>query len=246
MKYRIDIERYSPEKKSYIESFYYETDSETETVANALAFLNLQSNLKNVDGQDAEPIGWDCGCMQKKCGACAMVVNGRPALACDSRLSRCGKVIRLSPLKKFPVVRDLIVDRSVMFENLKTIKLYFEDNADFSEKAAGIAYEASRCLQCGCCLEVCPNFIAGGTFTGMASAVPVTRLFAELPAEKIKELSKLYNKHIFEGCGKSLACRNICPAKIDIEKMLVNSNAAAVWKRVFRHQEGVKNGKIRI
>ena len=223
---------------------YEFTDAQT-TAAFALHDIN-ENGCTDTEGATVSTIRWMCSCMQKKCGACAMVVNGRPALACDSRLSRCGKVIRLSPLKKFPVVRDLIVDRSVMFENLKTIKLYFEDNADFGEKTAGIAYEASRCLQCGCCLEVCPNFIAGGTFTGMASAVPVTRLFAELPAEKIKELSKLYNKHIFEGCGKSLACRNICPAKIDIEKMLVNSNAAAVWKRVFRHQEGVKNGKIRI
>ena len=100
-----------------------------------------------------------------------------------------------------------------------------------------MGYEASRCLQCGCCLEVCPNFDPEGTFFGMAAAVPVTRLLAELPASQREELSRLYREHVFEGCGKSLACRNVCPAGIDIDRMLVNSNAAAVWKRFLKNKE---------
>ena len=120
-------------------------------------------------------------------------------------------------------------------ENLKTIRLWLEENAQDggNEKA----YEASACLQCGLCLEVCPNFISGGTFAGMASAVPMARIFAKLPEETKGERGILYDKHIYEGCGKSLACRNICPAGIDIEKMLASSNSAAVWRRIFRRKD---------
>ena len=49
-----------------------------------------------------------------------------------------------------------------------------------------------------------------------------------------KELKKEYNEHIYKGCGKSLACKDICPAGIDMDKMLSKSNAVAVWKRLMK------------
>ena len=207
------------------ERFSYEPRDAGETIATALTRLN--------EGLD-KPVRWECSCLQKKCGACAMVVNGTPKLACDTFLRDCKKTIRLEPLRKFPVVADLIVDRSAMRESLKTLRLWFEGEARADENTNELAYEASRCLQCGCCLEVCPNFMAGGKFAGMAGGAPMARLLAELPEAQKQEVSRLYRAHVFEGCGKSLACRNVCPAGLDIDALLVNSNAAAVWKRFLR------------
>ena len=138
--------------------------------------------------------------------------------------------ITVEPLRKFPVVADLVVDRTVLYENLEAIHSWLGVDTRAHEKKNDVLYEASRCLQCGCCLEICPNFYAGGKFFGMASMVPAARLLEELPKEEKKELRKKYRKHVYNGCGKSLACRNICPAEIDIEKLLVNSNAISVWK----------------
>lgn len=215
----------------YHQSFLYEMKDETITVATALAALNDRSDLRDLSGRTAEPIQWECSCLQKKCGACAMVIDGSPRLACDVKLADCGPTIRLEPLKKFPVIADLISDRSVMQENLKTLRLWMEEQAVMQEKRMEISYESSRCLQCGCCLEVCPNFYPEGPFTGMASAIPFARLLAELPLSQQKQAVRLYTHHFFEGCGKSLACRNICPAGIDVDHLLVNSNAVAVWRR---------------
>ena len=92
-------------------------------------------------------------------------------------------------------------------------------------------FAASRCLQCGCCLEVCPNFCCGGTFMGMNGVALFNRILTETDRADYEKAAKQYQKHIFEGCGKSLACRDICPKKIDTEKMMVNANALAVWKR---------------
>lgn len=208
----------------YVQRVVLETDDTT--VAQALDIIN-------VDELSDNPISWDCSCKQKKCGACAMLINGRPRLACDTRLSEFPKEkISLAPLKKFPVVRDLSVDRSIMFENLKTLGSWLEDAA--KNDCTGISYDASRCLQCGCCLEVCPNFYAGGEFFGTASLAAASRLIVEAPDGEKKRLYKAYNEHFYKGCGKSLSCRNICPAGLDAEQLLVNSNAAAVWKRKFR------------
>ena len=68
-----------------------------------------------------------------------------------------------------------------MRENLQALHLWFEGEAQVSGRNIELVYEASRCLQCGCCLEVCPNFLTGGLFTGMAGGVSMARLLAELP-----------------------------------------------------------------
>jgi succinate dehydrogenase / fumarate reductase iron-sulfur subunit len=227
MKLRFDIRRQkSPDDKPYIQSILFETDDENMTVAAALNKINETAD---------SPVKWECSCMQKKCGACAMVINGVPRLACGALLSEFAKkgiikIVKLEPLKKFPVVADLIVDRSIMMKNLKEMQIWFESAAK-TENKKDISYEASRCLQCGCCLEVCPNFYPEGEFFGMSAAVPASRIIADMPENQKKEIQEMYRKNIYEGCGKSLACRNICPAGIDIDKLLVNSNAAAVWKR---------------
>ena len=225
------LRRSSREEQPCRQSFHYSTDDETETVATALTALNDNPDLRDLTGQPAAPVLWECSCLQKKCGACAMIIDGVPKLACNVKLADCGRIIRLEPLKRFPVVADLVADRTVMQDNLKALHLWMEDNAVMRDRDMDVAYEASRCLQCGCCLEICPNFRDQGSFTGMASAIPFSRLLAELPVKQRKEAARLYTRRFFEGCGKSLACRNICPAGIDVDGLLVNSNAVAVWKR---------------
>ena len=117
------------------------------------------------------------------------------------------------------------------FRNLKELQLWFTAEANGKDKAMPVAYQSSRCLQCGCCLDVCPNFRPDGRFTGMASGVPMTRVLSQIPETQKKEMTRAYRLHVYEGCGKSLSCRNICPAGLDIDEILLNSNAIAVWKR---------------
>lgn len=216
----------------YIQKFFYETASDQDTIASALTEINNRIPLTDTDGNPARPISWECSCLQKKCGACAMVINGRPGLACDVKIADIKKrEILLEPLRKFPRVEDLTVDRSILYENLKTMELWLREDADLSEEDRDLAYMASECIQCGCCLEVCPNFYAGGSFFGMAAVPVTTRLLTEMDKSSYREIARHYSRHVFEGCGKSLSCKDICPRKIDTEKLLVNANAMAVWKR---------------
>lgn len=210
---------------------YEFTDAQT-TAAFALHDIN-ENGCTDTEGATVSTIRWMCSCMQKKCGACAMLVNGIPRLACDTKLVEAAQngVIRLEPLRKFPVIADLIVDRSVMMENLKTMRTWFAEATSADETVGALTYDASRCLQCGCCLEICPNFSAEGSFFGTSAAMTSARLLSALPESQKSEFSRAYRSHFYEGCGKSLACRNICPAGIDIDRLLVNSNAAAIWKR---------------
>lgn len=250
MRIQFDILRMDREKRiPYHQLIPYETEDVRETVATALTAINADPDAVDADGNPIQKIIWECSCLQKKCGACAMRINEKPALACDAKLVdlaggniRKNKgdrteeipenaVIKLEPLRKFPVIADLMVDRSIMYENLKQIGVWLRDQSALTEARYEMAYEGSRCLQCGCCLEICPNFYAGGTFAGMAGFVPTVRLISELSGKERRDVKRAYRKYIYNGCGKSLACRDICPAGIDVEDLLVNSNAIAVWKR---------------
>ena len=213
--------------KSYYQTFDYHLSDENQTVLGMLKEINLNEDLK-------DKIAFKQSCLQKKCGACAMLINGRPNLACNVKVKDLGDHIKLEPLKKFPVIEDLIVDRSIMSENLKMLNAYLDAEAIVNEKRNELSYEASRCLQCGCCLEVCPNFMIGNGFTGIASATILSRIINETEKAKLIQISKDYQKHVYEGCGKSLACVDICPINIKIEDLLVNSNAIAVWKRYIK------------
>jgi succinate dehydrogenase / fumarate reductase iron-sulfur subunit len=206
----------------------------SETIATALTAINQRTATVDTSGRPVGEIGWECSCLQKKCGACAMVINGRPGLACDAFLKnyKVKRPIVIEPLKKFPVIRDLIVDRSVMRENLKTVHAWMEGKAaSVGEKQNDRMYDASRCLQCGCCLEVCPNFCRGDAFFGAAAAVPVSRLIQAMGKNERKTIQTGYQEHLYSGCGKSLACIDICPAKIDIGRTLSSTNALAIWKK---------------
>ncbi len=219
------LRRKSADEKPHIQTVTIER-GRCATVAEALDIINTE---KLID----DPVQWERSCKQKKCGACAMLINGRPRLACDARLDEFPRGgIKLEPLKKFPCVRDLMVDRSVIFANLMKLGSWLDENAACDD--TGVAYDASKCLQCGCCLEVCPNFYSGGEFFGASALTASSRLIGETPAELGKRLYGKYNGHFFRGCGKSLSCKDICPAGIDTERLMVRSNAAAVWKRKKR------------
>ena len=142
--------------------------------------------------------------MVRKCGACAMLINERPRLACSTFLHTLkGSTITLEPLSKFPLVRDLIVDRSILFENLKKLNLWLESEAYMNPWTHEPRYQSARCLMCGCCLEVCPNFSANGTFAGAVAAVNAFRILnEEQESTHLNEISAEYKKKYFEACGK--------------------------------------------
>lgn len=222
MKKTLHILRCSDSKaRSRWEDFPYETADTAATVATALNDLNARGSN----------IAWECSCLQKKCGACAMVINGRPGLACDSFLrdlqGKQGGVITLEPLGKFPLVADLIVDRRILYAHSDDTRQWTQGENPVPAKLTDEAYDASRCLQCGCCVEVCPNCYPDGEFYGAASFVPGTRILA---VDDSRERKKNYLQHVYSGCGKSMACQDICPAGIDIQHLLSKSNRLILWK----------------
>ncbi len=235
LKLRI-LRRRSHDDPGHWQDILFAVSDEGMTVASALTVINdsvgTENAFKDCDGNPVSAIVWENSCLQKKCGACAMVINGRPCLACDTKLLPfVGKTdaLTVEPLRKFPVVADLMVDRSRMRENLKNLELWQNGDNTVGDRENEDSYQASLCIQCGCCLDVCPNFEFDGEFFGAAAFVPAAREMINSSPEDRRELRRNYSRHIYSGCGKSLSCKDICPRGIDTEKLLVRSNAVLLW-----------------
>ena len=212
-----------PGSESYWQSFQYNGPRHV-TVSAVLDALNYTDDLYDTEGQPAARIRWECSCMQIMCGGCAMIINGVPALACGTFVDKLkGSELVLEPLSKFPVIGDLIVDRSIIYENLKQAQAYLEERAVPSSKHYDQQYSVAKCFKCGLCLEVCPNYHPGTKFFGPVFANE-SYLLASQTSSEDKRLVKQYQEHFHSNCSKALSCQTVCPAGIETLTSILRMN----------------------
>ena len=145
---------------------------EHEPDMNCISVLQkVAERAATADGRKVAPVVWECNCLEEVCGACTMVINGRVRQACtalvDQLLADRPGEIELRPMTKFPVIRDLMVDRSRIFATLEKVKAWVPVDSYLdmgpgqrqSQEAQQMAYLFSKCMSCGCCLEACPQFL---------------------------------------------------------------------------------------
>ena len=222
MKIRI-LRQAEPDSEAYWESFDYDGTREI-SVAALLNHLNYNDDIINDEGVKTTRIGWDCSCMQGMCGACAMVINEVPALACETFLNKIkGNVITIRPLRKFPVIHDLIVDRTLIQENLKITDVFIGEYNPKENEDHRHQYEVAKCLKCGLCMEICPNYRGGGSFYGAMFANDCYLVYAR-NREKSADMKKTYAKHFGRTCSKSLSCMDVCPMKIPMIASMAKLN----------------------
>ena len=219
MKVKI-LRQQAPFTESYWETFDADVPGDM-SVAALIDYLNYRDDIVDENGKKTTRIGWECSCLQGVCGSCAMVINDVPALACETFVKDMkGDVLTIRPLRKFPVIHDLVVDRSQIQENLKQTDVCIgEYQPDFSKdekkskKEHALQYAIAKCLKCGLCLEVCPNYVNGKTFYGALFANDCY-LVASRNKEKAAGISSQYAEHFGNACSKSLSCMDVCPMKI--------------------------------
>lgn len=231
MKFKLKIKRYDPlESKSYFQEFLM-NESPKSSITTVLTKLNERKPLLDSEGNIAKLIDWESGCKQKMCGACAMIINGKPSLACATFLEDlCNEnqkniIIQLEPLSKFPIIRDLRVDKSQMFEDMKKMKIWLNSNAVLDNKEWEHQYESASCIMCGCCLEVCSNYSNDNDFVGAAVMNGAYRVATQQPqGSNRKQFVKQIIKNGQGHCSKSLSCERICPMNISVGALISKMN----------------------
>lgn len=218
----------------------------------------IAAQATDAKGRPTSPVAWDCNCLEEVCGACTMLVNGRTRQACSTLVDRLLtdgiSEIELRPMSKFPVVRDLVVDRQRMFQALKRVKAWIPVD-DYNDRGPGPResqamqaqrYPLSECMSCGCCLEACPQYSkvdvnrhAGESesdihtreeqgFVG-AAAISQAMLFNDHGTGAMnspERLDSLMGPGGIQMCGNAQNCVAVCPKEIPLTTSIARAGRA--------------------
>ena len=203
--------------------------------ANVISCLmEIQRNPVNAQGKATPPVTWDAACLEEVCGSCAMNVNGKVRMACSALVDKLEWPITLEPMRKFPMVRDLAVDRTRMFESLKRVKAWIELDGTYnigpgprqSQSEQAQRYVLSTCITCGSCLEACPQITQDNDFMG-AAPISQVRLFNLHPTGAMHaddRLHGLMGPGGIQDCGKAQNCVQVCPKEIPLTTSIAAMN----------------------
>src|SRR5262249_54125769 len=141
-----------------------------------ICLRDIAENTVTREGKKTTPVSYDSNCLEEICGSCAMLINGKARMACSALVDSLEQPIRIEPLGKLPLVRDLVVDRQFMFDSLKRVKAWIpiDGTYDLGEgprvapEVQETGYPLSNCISCGSCLEVCPQVNENSKFVGAA------------------------------------------------------------------------------
>lgn len=204
-----------------------------------MSFLEMMDVLnENLVAEDKEPVEFDHDCREGICGTCSLQINGQPhgpdrlTTTCQLHMRRFkdGDTIYIEPFRAnaFPVIRDLIVDRS-SFERIQQAGGYVSVNTSGNtvdanaipiEKAdADSAFDSAACIGCGACVAACKNASAA-LFVGAKLSQ-----FAHLPQGKVEATERakaMVNQMDAEGfgsCSNTGACEIECPKDIKLSNI---------------------------
>lgn len=219
------------EKPSYWEEFKIPYKTKMNVIS---LLMEIQKKPVNAKGEPTTPVVWECNCLEEVCGACTMVINGKARQACSALVDQLQQPITLEPLSKFPIIRDLMVDRKVMFENLKKVKAWIPIDGTYdlgpgprmAQRIQEESYPISRCMTCGCCMEACPNVNAKSKFIGPAPLAQV-KLFNSHPTgsmNKEERLDAIMGVGGITDCGNAQNCVKVCPKQIPLIQSIARLN----------------------
>ena len=210
MKEKIKILRYNPnmDTKPYYEEFEYEYKKGM-TILDVLNYI-----YENIDPS----LGYSYCCRNGHCGLCGMTINKKAGLAC--KVAVTSDTI-IEPLRNISVVKDLVIDRDEYERKLPKLRLFLERQCKPElepEKIDMTEFEkfkvASRCIECLCCVSVCPEYRKSNhLFQGPMAYVLEARHYYDPRDELNRNL--VFNTQGIQRCTECGLCSRVCIHNVD-------------------------------
>jgi len=173
-------------------------------------------------------LAWRFSCRMGVCGSCAMLINGKAALACNTQIQDVSdKALTLAPLPNYEIVKDLVPDLAPMFEHHKSLKpwLVREDTGEIlnptgeyrqtpEELEAYIQF--ANCIKCGACLAACPTVATDPGYPGPMALAQCYRFCIDSRDGGLEERRDVLDSaHGLYGCHYAGECSRVCPKGVD-------------------------------
>jgi succinate dehydrogenase / fumarate reductase iron-sulfur subunit len=167
-------------------------------------------------------------CRSSICGSCAMKVNGRNLLACETPVHRFGRRLKIEPLPGFSIIKDLVVDMEDFFEKLRRIKSYLilkkpVPDKEFIQTPVQLEEigESTLCILCAACTSACPSLWPNPDYLGPAALLKAYRFVFDSRDDGADERLDIVNdKNGIWRCHTIFNCMEACPKKIKITEYL--------------------------
>ena len=194
--------------------------------------LNLFNALNMIRDEQDPTLTFDFVCRAGICGSCAMMINGRPTLACRTLTADLPVDIELYPLPFFKMLGDLSVDTGVWFREMaKRVESWvhtdkeFDPNAEESRmdnEVANAIYNSERCVECGCCIAGCATANVRPDFMGAAGLNRIARFMIDPRDERQQEtwFELVSTDEGVFGCIGMMGCDDVCPKDIPLLETL--------------------------
>jgi fumarate reductase iron-sulfur subunit len=238
-KVRINVLRYNPQERGSVPRMQAYELEEADGMTLFIALNEIREK------QDAS-LQFDFVCRAGICGSCAMVINGRPGLACRTLTQSLGPEITLAPLPVFELIADLSVNTGkwmrAMSERLQTWVHIKQKEVDISRleermepELAQKIYELDRCIECGCCVAGCGTARMREDFVGAVGLNKIARF--RLDPRDGRTDDDFYelvgdDSGVF-GCMSLLACHDVCPKSLPLATQIAfvrRKMLGAGWK----------------
>lgn len=203
----------------------------------------LDGLIKIKDEQDGS-LTFRRSCAHGICGSCAMKINGRNSLACqtlmkDVRPGPGGRVV-IEPLPAFPVIKDLVVDMEPFFAKTREVLPYLVNETAPPERerlqSPGDQHkiaQAITCIMCGACTSSCPSYWADKEYLGPSALLKAYRFIFDTRDTAFEErLKSVAQIHGLWRCHSIYNCVEVCPKEIDLTGHIAKLKRLAVKKRM--------------
>jgi succinate dehydrogenase / fumarate reductase iron-sulfur subunit len=189
----------------------------------ATALFTIQANPVTLDGKRVAPVAFESACRGDGCGACVLLVNGQARSACRTPLEAPKRgAIRIEPLSKLPLVRDLIVDKSALDATLLERRAWLAPES--VPTGSEVVAKLDACSRCGACLEACPEWGAGSHFVGAAVLGEVHRLDQLEPERGLERRRALMAPGGIADCAGARNCVEVCPEGLPLFDSILELN----------------------
>jgi len=220
----LEITRFDPETRlSWVQTYQVEAGG-------ILRFVDV---FREINDEQDPTLAWSSSCEHAQCGSCAIMVNGKPLLACELLVRDAVEQFdttsfRVKPITIAPVLRDLVVDLEKAYDRVHAAKPYLikpapppeeGDEYRISPEVLETYVEATQCINCFCCATACIS--SHHHFLGPnATMENIVRLMDPRETAKQERMDILCKEDGVYRCHTSKACSFVCPKEIDVSHFL--------------------------